>query len=83
MCQAPYDGVWGLIGAIAGGDCPPGVIIEEINWSLVGGATESVISLVGTVDFANFNEFSTITVPEPITVALLGLGGLMLLRRRR
>jgi hypothetical protein len=77
------DGVWGLIGAIAGGDCPPGVIIEEIEWSLVGGATEAEISLFNTTDFVTFNTLSTITVPEPMTIALLGLGGLFVLRRRK
>jgi hypothetical protein len=83
MCIYPYDGMWGFIGAVAGGDLPPGVIIEEIDWTLVGGATSADIDLIGTADFMNFNTLSTITIPEPMTIALLGLGGLMLLRRRK
>jgi hypothetical protein len=37
--------------------------------------------LFGSVDFANFTELDYI--PEPMTMSLLGLGGLALLRRRR
>jgi hypothetical protein len=78
------DAVYGWIGTTAGTtSAGVGTYILDINWSLVGGATEAEISLYGTADFVTIDELSTITVPEPMTIALLGLGGLMLLRRRR
>jgi hypothetical protein len=83
MCAPPQDGMWGYIGAIAGGDLGPGLMLDEINWTLVGGATSAILSLVATTDFGTFTTLDTITVPEPMTVALLGLGSLFLLRRRK
>jgi hypothetical protein len=83
MCTAPLDGMWGILCSIGGVSAPVGTYIRGINWSLVGGATEAEIILIGTPDFATFDTLSTITVPEPMTIALLGLGGLLLLRWRR
>lgn len=83
FCSAPYDGVWGFIGDIAGQATGPGTYIDEINWILVGGTTvySDWLALIGTTDFAAFTILWEI--PEPMTLALLGLGGLMLLRQRR
>jgi hypothetical protein len=83
FCLPPFDGVWGFIGDIAGNPTGPGTYIDEIEWTLVGGATGSWVSLVGTTDFLIFVMGPTLYVPEPVTIALLGLGGLLALRRRR
>jgi hypothetical protein len=80
----PSNGIWGWIGTTAPTtSAGVGTYILDINWSLVGGATSAEVSLLGTVDFLTFSELDVIEVPEPMTIALLGLGGLMLLRRRR
>nr|NIP27890.1 PEP-CTERM sorting domain-containing protein [Phycisphaerae bacterium]NIR63385.1 PEP-CTERM sorting domain-containing protein [candidate division Zixibacteria bacterium]NIW44332.1 PEP-CTERM sorting domain-containing protein [Gammaproteobacteria bacterium]NIP55484.1 PEP-CTERM sorting domain-containing protein [Phycisphaerae bacterium]NIS54194.1 PEP-CTERM sorting domain-containing protein [Phycisphaerae bacterium] len=83
MVSAPDDGMWGYIGAIAGADLGPGTMIDEIAWTLVGGATNADIVLVATTDFMAFEVLDTINVPEPMTIALMGLGSLFLLRRRK
>jgi hypothetical protein len=87
MCEAPYDGVWGFIGSIAGTSTGPGTYIDGIDYffHVQGGDEISWVRLIGTTDFIEFTELDAIMifVPEPMTLALLGLGGLMLLRRRR
>ena len=83
MAAAPEDGMWGYIGAIAGGDLGPGLMLDEINWALVGGANGAWVNLVSTTDFIEFTTLDSIWVPEPMTIALLGLGGLFMMRRRK
>ncbi len=83
MCAAPDDGMWGYIGAIAGADLGAGAMLEGIGWTLVGGASSSILELVSTTDFGTFTVLDTIEVPEPMTIALMGLGSLFLLRRRK
>jgi hypothetical protein len=83
MCAAPLDGMWGSLASIAGTSTGPGVYVDEIAWTLVGGATNADISLITTVDFMTFETIGTINVPEPMTIALMGLGSLFLLRRRK
>jgi hypothetical protein len=82
LCSAPLDGVWGFIGDIAGNPTGPGTYIDEIDWVLVSGVTHAEVYLIGIQDLEPFT-LDTITVPEPMTLALLGLGGLLVLRRRR
>jgi hypothetical protein len=77
------NGKWGFIGAIGPSNAGTGTYVDEIDWVLVGGATYAEIYLIGTADFMTYTTLDTITVPEPMTIALLGLGGLMILRRRR
>jgi hypothetical protein len=81
MCAAPLDGMWGSLASIAGTATGPGTYVENIAWSLVGGAAD--ITLIGTSDFMTFTVLDVINVPEPMTIALLGLGSLFLLRRRK
>jgi hypothetical protein len=63
-----------LPGAEAGLDRPdlPGELQVGI-WAATYG------DLTSTWDFENF----AITIPEPATISLLGLGGLFLIRRRK
>jgi hypothetical protein len=82
FCSAPLDGVWGYIGDIPGTSTGPGTYIDEINWTLVGTYVTNVY-LIGTTDFRTYTTLYQLFVPEPMTLALLGLGGLFLLRRRR
>ncbi|MBW8042465.1 MAG: PEP-CTERM sorting domain-containing protein [Planctomycetes bacterium] len=79
-----WNGFWGWIGTTAPTtSAGVGTYILNIDWSLVGGATEAEIRLCGAPDNINFYTLSTITVPEPATVLLLTLGSLLLTRRRR
>lgn len=61
-----------------------GVAIDGITFAC-NGTVPSVVQLWATPDFANFELADSITisqVPEPMTMALLGLGGLFLRRRK-
>ena len=48
----------------------PGVYTFEARWNVLGGTEQST-------------QFTIEFIPEPASLALMGLGGLMLLRRRR
>lgn len=70
----PSDAVVGSIITFTVGDLAEYGIASSIGY-LVEGATAQM-SLTGM-------EFAATVIPEPMTIALLGLGGLFLLRRRR
>ena len=80
------NGVWGYI-VTFGPDIPVGVIFDEILFHCVidNGPTDIILyelddggGMVGIWDTAVIHQ-----LPEPATIALLGLGGLALLRRRK
>lgn len=53
-----------------------------------GGTNENYIGLFSNwthsgAEMDNFEVAADITIPEPVSLALLGLGGLFILRRRR
>jgi hypothetical protein len=59
-------------------------ILENFDFTLQPGKTQAVVTLYelnGTSMVYTYE--SDITIPEPMTIALLGLGSLFLLRRRK
>ena len=70
--------VWGL-GTGAGETHVAGVWLSA-DWS---SASPVWVSAYETVDTVNWTLLDKILVPEPMTVALLGLGGLFMLRKRK
>ena len=66
------DGMWGDF-TQATGSKAAGIYADSITWA-------GITYLVGTKDFTTYTLLDTI--PEPMTVALLGLGGLFLRRRK-
>ena len=67
---------------LADGAIPPalldGTLVDGIG--LIG--TGSVVLSLVSSDFATVFDTTTVPIPEPITIALLSIGGLLLRRRR-
>ncbi len=83
FAAAGEEGMWGFLGDSGGAAVGPGKYLAGLNWSLVGGTSSAILRLVTSPDFVSFTEVATIEVPEPMTIALMGLGSLFLLRRRK
>jgi len=84
LVTAPEDGSWGYIGSIAGTPADPGVYIDDISFVCESDSQDAILNLYTTVDFETFTLADTAVihqVPEPMTMALLGLGGLLLRKR--
>jgi hypothetical protein len=82
---AGYDGPAGAISGSPGETAPPGVYFDDFifHCEAVGDAT---IQLWTTPDGVTMTLQDTLIihqVPEPMTITLLGLGGLLMLRRRK
>lgn len=83
--MANENGVWGSIAyqATAG---TIGVYVDEILFHCNLEDGDAIVRLLSTSDFSSVRVHDTLTIhqiPEPMTIALLGLGGLALLRRRK
>jgi hypothetical protein len=87
MCSEPENGIYGWIGAlITSGsvDTPAGIYFDEIVFHCEGPG-DVVVKLYTTTDFSTIDLVDSVVIhqiPEPATIALLGLGGLLLRRRK-
>ncbi len=78
------DGPWGIIAGPPGEVTGPGIYFDEFLFHCEAEG-DAVVRLIGTVDFASYVVYDTLTihqVPEPASMLLLGLGGLLLRRRK-
>ena len=77
------DGITGYVGDSGGGTLD-GLQIDEILFHCEG-IDDATVRLITSPDFATFTVADTLVIgqiPEPMTMALLGLGGLFLRRRK-
>jgi hypothetical protein len=84
---SPGIGVWGSFGTTTPVySTSPAVFADSFVWvdsgTYVGGEVNVYLYAIAD-DFGSVALINTYLIPEPITIALLGLGGLFLLRRRR
>jgi hypothetical protein len=84
----PDDGPYGSILNVAGTAVDPGTYIDDFIFHCEGILYETVVSLYSSPDFGASgttleDQIIIHNIPEPATMALLSLGGLFLLRRRK
>jgi hypothetical protein len=78
-------GVYGCVISYSAPTAPAGVYFDGIIFHCEGPG-DAVIQLISTVDFGSFTVEDTVIIhqeiPEPATIALLSLGGLLLRRKK-
>jgi hypothetical protein len=81
---APEDGPWGAI-ASYGNAFDPGTYIDDLIFHCAreGDAIVKLYQRTGDGTVTVADSLVIHQIPEPMTIALLGLGGLALLRRRK
>jgi hypothetical protein len=81
----PGEGVWGGVGAVNQSSYAAGTVLYDQIIFHCAGEGDAVVTLYWDI-FGTDEVIDSVTIhqiPEPMTVALLGLGGLFLLRRRK
>ncbi|MHC4155894.1 MAG: PEP-CTERM sorting domain-containing protein [Planctomycetota bacterium] len=83
--MANEDGPWGSFAVAPAETAGAGIYANGFIFHPESVMADAVVRLLTTPDFgtATVQDTLTIHIPEPMTVALLGLGGLLALRRRR
>lgn len=82
--QLPADGPWGQVVSSPGETAAPGVYFDEFIFHCEKEG-DAVVELWSSPDGAEMTLQDTLIIhqiPEPMTIALLGLGGLFLRRRK-
>jgi len=73
--------LWAMIDTSVPYEFPDGQWLTS-SFAFVGAATSSVISAYEVDELGGTTLLSSYTIPEPMTIVLLGLGGLFLRRRK-
>jgi len=83
--EAMGEGIFGVINGL-NATTNAGIQVQNIMWNIKPGFSQSTASLFQLNDQTGEpigQAWATVTIPEPMTLSLLALGGLGLIRRRR
>ena len=81
---AGHNGVWGMIALSTVSEIPAGTILfNEIGFHCEWAPNDVMVTLYDADTMEILDTVTIHQIPEPATMALLSLGGLLLLRRRK